>query len=350
VKDYPLVSVVMPCYNGRRYVEQAIGSILDQTYENLELIVVNDSSTDGSREIIKRCLRTRDILIDHATNEGRCRSLNDGIRAARGEFIARMDADDISDRWRIEKQVEIMRSDKDLAVCGTHVQGIDNEGNFLFYQAFPIEDEEIRSLLPITFPMSSGAQIWRRDKLFQVGLFDDRIPGAEDLELTLRLCQVGKLRNIPLPLYYWRRAFSSGSNISELSQIERIMLARKAFILKNSGDLGKLEKHYQIFASHYQNTKFSKVHIPEKNKAHYYRNLALINLINKDKNIAKIYFDKAKNIDSKSLANIFITILIKSPQLLTDSIYCMNKLIKMFIYYILCGNIKRYLKRSHESF
>jgi glycosyltransferase involved in cell wall biosynthesis len=86
VKDIPLVSVVMPCYNCRQYVGQAISSILEQTYKNLELIIIDDNSTDGSGEIIKRYLRDRDILITHEMNQGISRSLNDGIRILRGRY------------------------------------------------------------------------------------------------------------------------------------------------------------------------------------------------------------------------------------------------------------------------
>jgi len=344
VKDIPLVSVVMPCYNCRQYVGQAISSILEQTYKNLELIIIDDNSTDGSGEIIKRYLRDRDILITHEMNQGVSRSLNDGIRAAHGEFIARMDADDISDPKRIEMQVELMRSDAELVVCGTNVKCIDQDGNLLFHLGYPTKDEEIRSSFPTFFPMSSGAQMWRKTALFQAGLFDERIPGCEDLELTLRLCQVGEAKNIALPLYSYRKNFSSESNTSALAQIERIMLARRAFVLKNLGDPKALAGHYEKFACHYQRTRFRKGQVPKSNKAYYYRNIALINLINHNKDNAKSYLEKAREIEAASPVNNLIGVLIKTPQIFIDSIYSLNRMIRKLLYYIFCGDVGKYLK------
>jgi len=335
----------MPCYNARQYVGQAIASILEQTYKNLELIVVNDNSSDGSGEIIKKGLRDQDTLITHVTNQGVTRSLNDGIRAAHGEFIARMDADDISDPLRIEMQVELMRSDAELAVCGTNVKAIDQDGNFLFLQEYPTEVKEIRSSLPTFFPMSSGAQMWRKSRLFQVGLFDERIRCIEDLELTLRLCQAGKAKNIPFPLYFYRKNFSSASNISVLSQIEEIILGRKLFVIKSEGDKEALERHYQRMASQYFRARSNKVYVPTKNKAYYYRYTALTNLIHQDKKNAMVYLCKAREIDNTSLANIFSGFLIKAPQSFINTIYFLNRLFKKYLYRIFCGDVGKYLKK-----
>jgi len=259
--------------------------------------------------------------------------------------VARMDADDISGPDRLLKQVAAMTQNENVAVVGTNVKVIDQEGNILYQHNNPCEDREIRKALAYCLPLWPGSQMWRKEKLLEAGLFDEEIPGCEDLELTLRLCKVGEARNISEPLYFYRKNTSGDFNISIFSQMERLMLARKAFYLKNQGDSNALKKHYQIFAEHFRRTKFSKGNVSLKNRAIYFRNIALINLINQNKDLAKQYLDKAREIEPRSLSNNIINLLIKLPQIIVDSLYLLNKIIKKQLYQYYCGNVEKYLKR-----
>jgi glycosyltransferase involved in cell wall biosynthesis len=339
----PLVSVVMPCYNAGPYVGQAIASILGQTYQNLELIVVDDKSTDDSVSIINKYLGKKVILIKHDKNFGICKTLNDGIKNSRGEFIARMDADDISDPYRLERQIEVMLDDIDISVVGTGINFIDQEGNYIYYQSKPEEDWEIREAFLYTFPLGSSCQMWRRDKLFKAGLFDEKLPTCEDIELALRLIRIGKAKNIDLPLYISRRNFSQNSNISILRHLERVMLARKAFFLKQLYKDDELTHLYKQFWRHYNLTKtnFLKTQVPEINKAYYYRNIALVHLImgNRKQYIHNLI--KAKQLQPGSLSNIIIKFLGIMPQPIINIMYKVNQMAKRNLYKYYCGDLKK---------
>jgi glycosyltransferase involved in cell wall biosynthesis len=130
----PKVSVLMPVYNAEAYLEQAIGSILNQTYGDFEFLIINDGSTDGSRAIIKSFTDARIRLIDNENNLGISLSRNKGFDRARGEYIALMDSDDISLPERLEKQVVFMDSHQDCGVCGSWLRTIGRrEGQIITY-------------------------------------------------------------------------------------------------------------------------------------------------------------------------------------------------------------------------
>ena len=119
---HKLISVVLPVFNGDKYLSEAIESILNQTYINFEFIIINDGSTDGSLTIIEN-YRVKDnrIVVISRENKGLIASLNEGIRIANGGYIARMDQDDLSLPTRLEEQVKFMDSNQ-LDICGTYVQ------------------------------------------------------------------------------------------------------------------------------------------------------------------------------------------------------------------------------------
>ena len=127
----PKVSVLMPVYNGEEYIREAIDSVLSQTLRDFELIIINDGSTDNSIQIIKSYSDPRIVLVNSATNSGVIATLNKGIDAARGDYIARLDADDIAMPERFEKQVDFLDSHQDYGFYGSSATIIDQAGNKL---------------------------------------------------------------------------------------------------------------------------------------------------------------------------------------------------------------------------
>jgi len=119
---FPIISVLMPVYNGEKYLKDSIDSILNQTYKNFEFIIIDDGSTDKTEEIIKSYSDKRIRFIKNEKNLGIVKSLNLGIDLARGKYIARMDADDISLPERFEKQVEFMENHPEVNVCGSWIE------------------------------------------------------------------------------------------------------------------------------------------------------------------------------------------------------------------------------------
>ncbi|MDE3946029.1 glycosyltransferase family 2 protein, partial [Glaesserella parasuis] len=133
----PLVSVIIPCYNAENFVESAVRSIMEQTYSNLEIIVINDCSSDNTGEILKR-LAEEDPRIKYIENEQNLKlpkTLNKGINLAKGDYIARMDSDDISLPVRLEKQVEFMLSNKNIDIVGCNMQHMDVYSRRLLYRS-----------------------------------------------------------------------------------------------------------------------------------------------------------------------------------------------------------------------
>ena len=200
----PRVSVVMSVYNGARYLREAIDSILAQTFTDHEFIIVDDGSTDSTWEILTGYDDPRIRLVRNKDNIGLVRSLNRGLELARGEYVARMDADDASHPTRFEKQIEYLEAHPDIGVLGTQMQQIDETG---------------RSLAPFQPPLSHGMIAWktlfecsiahatvmmRRALLAEVGGYDPSFTHMEDAELWSRLIHVTRFANLPEPLYFRR--------------------------------------------------------------------------------------------------------------------------------------------------
>jgi glycosyltransferase involved in cell wall biosynthesis len=142
----PMISVVMPIYNAGAFLPTAIESIINQTYKDFELLLINDCSTDGSLEVMQRYAAANPALrvIQTERNLGLIGSLNVGFAAARGAYIARMDQDDIALPARFEKQVAFLEANPDVAIVGSHVQVISDSGRFGEVWRYPTTREGVQ--------------------------------------------------------------------------------------------------------------------------------------------------------------------------------------------------------------
>jgi len=208
----PLISVIMPVYNSEKYLAKAIESILNQTYRNFEFIIINDGSTDNSFEIIKKYAKRdeRIILIDRKENKGLVYSLIEGINQARGEFIARMDADDVSLPKRFERQMEYMIKNN-LDVCGSFIQFL-RKGIKERIIAFPIKHNDIKYTLLFVNTFSHPTMMFKRE-VFQKVNYSSDYESAEDYKLwcDILLNTDFKVGNVPEVLLYYRKYGSQGS-------------------------------------------------------------------------------------------------------------------------------------------
>lgn len=200
--DYPLISIIMGVYNEEEYLSESIESILSQTYENLEFIIVDDASDDGSIEIIESFDDPRIVELKNDENRGLTQSLNRALERANGEFIARQDADDISRSDRLERQVQFLQRYDDVAVVGTGAYLIDGEGTTI--------DKRVPKCNP-TFEdfmdkghLIHGSIMARRSILEHVNGYNDFFRYGQDQELWLRLAKDYPIANIPDPLYRHR--------------------------------------------------------------------------------------------------------------------------------------------------
>jgi len=203
----PSISVVMPVYNGMRYLRQAIASIRWQTFSDWELLCINDGSTDGSLEILQQfaALDTRIQVLDQ-DNQGIVEALNHGVRAARGDWIARMDCDDIAIPERFAVQHQFVNEHSEVVALGSNVLSVDSEGMPLFVDRYETEHTAIEQCL-LTGSGGSLAHpsvLMRREAVLEAGMYRKKFEWVEDLDLWLRLSERGQLANIPSVLLHYR--------------------------------------------------------------------------------------------------------------------------------------------------
>lgn len=212
-----LVSIVMPVYNGERYLRSAIDSILNQTFKDFEFIIVNDGSTDRSPEIVTSYKDPR-IKVFNKSNSGIVDSLNLGIKESKGKYIARMDADDISLPLRIESQVKFMEKNREIGLLGTTMQIIYEDGGLGYVVAPLTEDEDIRKAFLVTNMLVHGSAMMRRTILDQVGKYSKKAKHVEDYDLWIRFSRVTKISNLQDLLYQWRVNLSGLSHKNSAEQ------------------------------------------------------------------------------------------------------------------------------------
>ncbi|MPR33424.1 glycosyltransferase family 2 protein [Salmonirosea aquatica] len=205
------ISVIMPVYNGELYLREAIESILGQTYTDFEFIIINDGSTDTSGSIIDSYKDSRIKHIKNERNAGLVSALNVGIDLAQGEYIARMDADDISLPERFAKQVAFMNQHTEVGVCGTAYQYIGNRSGTI---TLPESFEKSFTFLSSNSCLAHPTVMIRRAVLEQHSIrYENDYPYAEDYAFWIRIGQVAHLTSLSEPLlsYRWHSANISQS-------------------------------------------------------------------------------------------------------------------------------------------
>jgi len=226
----PTVSVLMTCYDTARYVGEAVESVLGQTFGDFELIIVNDGSTDGSLEILRSyAKRDNRIRILTGPNVGIVASAIKGMAVARGEFVARLDSDDVALPTRLEKQVAYFREHPECVALGSRVLIVDPDGETLCEWGTLATHEEIDHA-----HMNAGgpalihpACMFRRDEAIAVGGYNPAYDVLEDLDLFLRLAERGRIANLTEPLTKWRQHTSSCCHTrhAELCDKHRLVMA-----------------------------------------------------------------------------------------------------------------------------
>ncbi len=212
----PKVTVLMPVYNAEKYLREAIGSILSQTWSDFEFLIINDGSTDHSREIIRSFDDRRIRLVDNPSNIGVTKSLNRGLQMARGEFIARQDADDISYPDRLARQMIFLNQNQDVVLLGTRARAINADGkplNIIF--RFPVGSLAIRWYLMFENPFIHSSVVFQRRVICEkLGGYNETFLRTQDFELWSRLGRNYNVDNLPNILVDHR--FEYGSEVSLL--------------------------------------------------------------------------------------------------------------------------------------
>jgi len=198
----PRVSVVMPAYNARAFLVRALDSIRNQTYDDLEMIVVNDGSTDDTAQILAAYQQQEPRLrVSHQDNHGLADALNRGCRMARGGYLARMDADDIAYPDRIGAQVDYLDQHPCVAVVGTQARLISGDGQpSAFTSRHPVRSAAVRRLLRRRNVLVHPSVMMRRDAYEQTTGYRRAVAPAEDYDLWLRILERHDIANLPTVL------------------------------------------------------------------------------------------------------------------------------------------------------
>jgi glycosyltransferase involved in cell wall biosynthesis len=226
--NQPLISVLLCVYNDKQYVQKSVMSIISQTYENWELIIIDDGSQDGTYDLLKQIKDPR-IKIYRQTNQGLTISLNIAARYAKGEFLARQDADDISMPNRFTRQMNLFKANPDMIVVGSDSEFIDEDGIVISDRQYArTKKQVISSLARLSAPFSHGSLMIKKTAFDQINGYDEAYPVSQDFDLILRMSQLdGEMASVPDVLYQWRIRSESISVQKWQLQLKQTLKFRK---------------------------------------------------------------------------------------------------------------------------
>lgn len=254
----PLISVIMPIYNSENFLDEAISSILNQTFTDFELIAINDASTDNSLSIIKKYANDdeRVIIINNDINNGFITNLNRGIKIAKGKYIARMDSDDIANSERFVKQIEILENNPKIGIVGSWVKELNSKNIF----KYPINHESIHKYLLVGSPIGHPAAMIRKSVLLNNNFYyNPEYVVAQDYELWSRLLEVTEGYNIPLELLYWRKHNNQRSETKKAEKFNNTFKISKEIFEKRFPDFPKDRNRLENILLRKKETNFSEI-------------------------------------------------------------------------------------------
>ncbi|MEI7492062.1 MAG: glycosyltransferase [Bacteroidota bacterium] len=205
----PGVSILMTVYNGEKYLKETIESVISQTFENFEFIIIDDGSTDRSKEIIAS-FRDNRIVYVHQANAGVAAASNKGLSIARSRYIARIDADDICLKDRIRLQFEFLENNPGYVLCGSTAEMMDMDGNYIFTSSLPRSDEDIRQVLEKENCFVHSSTFFRKEAAVMVGGYNEMVKFYfNDYIFLYQLSKHGRVVNFAEPLVRYRMVPSS---------------------------------------------------------------------------------------------------------------------------------------------
>ena len=235
----PQVTVLMAVYNGNRYLREAVDSMLGQTFTDFEFIIINDSSTDTSREILSTYSDSRIRVVENEQNIGLTKSLNRGLSLARGEYVARMDADDRSHSERLQKQVAYLDAHPNVAVLGTQHNTINAKGILMPFWTIkrPVDPLAFRWCWIFDNPIAHSTAVFRRGIVWGVlGGYDENFRTSQDFELWSRVGRnnyvMCNLTDVLLDFRVHKQSTSKTYVPSDIHKLEAVYAKNIAYLLK----------------------------------------------------------------------------------------------------------------------
>ncbi|MGB3405551.1 MAG: glycosyltransferase [Microcoleaceae cyanobacterium] len=217
-----LISVIIPVYNAQKTIQATIESVLQQTFPDFELIIINDGSTDQTDSILRQYTDSR-ISIYTNSRQGAAVSRNQGFQQSNGEYIAFLDADDLWTVDKLESQLKALKDHPEMTVSYSWTDYIDEAGNKLYSGSYLALNGDIYSKLLVRNFLENGSNpMIKRQALIDIGGFDESLEGGQDWDLYLRLAAKYQFIAVPTVQIYYR--VSSGSISSNLSRQEQQVL------------------------------------------------------------------------------------------------------------------------------
>ena len=221
MSEQPVVSVLMSAFNNMAFLPEAISSILAQTFADFEFIIIDDGSTDATWNILTSCSDPRIRLVRNERNLGLARSLNNGLDLARGQYVTRQDADDISLPHRLERQIGLMEEHPDIGIVGSQCMMIDAKGRDQGILPKPLSDLEIRWVMLLDNPFAHPTVMVRRRILQQHALkYDEQFQTAQDYELWTRLLDFTRGANCDEALVKYRTGCTQVTQTRRQAQLD----------------------------------------------------------------------------------------------------------------------------------
>jgi len=227
IRSTPVISVVIPVYNGAKTIKETIESVLQQSYENFEIIVINDGSQDETLAVINS-IKDQRIKVFSYSNAGLSASRNRGFAQARGEFIAFLDADDLWTKDKLEAQLEALQQNPQAAVAYSWTDHIDENGKFLRPASYNSCNGNVYQRLLIgNFLVSGSNTLIRTQALTKVGGFDESLNSAEDWDMWLRLASLYEFVVVPRPQVLYRISpYSMSANVFKMESASLQVIER----------------------------------------------------------------------------------------------------------------------------
>jgi glycosyltransferase involved in cell wall biosynthesis len=231
------LSVLMSVYNGEAFLAEAVESILNQTFRDFEFLIIDDGSTDASSRILEEYAKKDGrIRVLRQENKGRVASLNTGLRAAEGEYIARMDADDVALPKRLELQVEFLKHNPEVGLLGGAFEVMNTNGQILRTVQPPGQDAEIRSTLLDYNPLCHPTVMMKKETALAVDGYREMLKESEDYDLWLKMSERSILANLSEPMVRYRIHANQASVTKMRYQTECSLAAQAAARRRQRGD------------------------------------------------------------------------------------------------------------------
>ncbi len=254
----PEISVLLPVYNSEKYILEAVNSILNQTFTNFELIIIDDGSRDSSIQIINSIKDERIVFLRNEENKGLIYTLNKGIGLSKGNYIARMDADDIMEVDRLKTQLEFFKQNSNIIACGSWytVFGSDYKNNNV--RKLLNSPEHLRALSFFKCPLAHPTVMFKKSVINDFQLtYNSAYPYSEDYHLWTEMLNHGDIINIPKPLIKYRFHQNQISKLKHEEKLNTVFEIQKNIFKKLNIDLTKeqFDLNFKIANANYVNDK-----------------------------------------------------------------------------------------------